>query len=164
MEELKCMECGALLEQGAAACPKCGCPVEAAAPVETEPAEKKKMNLNLSDLKIKVDVTAIIALVIGIVISVMGNGVMNQSVNMLTYSAGRYSVDYCAFGADFYTEIYNASDVMVDAMSGVGNGVAAISNQLPELASAIYYCAGMLMIAIGLSTVAGALPRLLKQD
>lgn len=165
MSELKCKECGAMLAQGTKECSSCGCPIEEvkfapAAPIETKSA--KKFN-----------VMSIISLILGVVIIVMGVSVMNKEVSIDTYSAGNYNADYdadyAAFGGDFYTEIYGATDIIVDELNDVvdelddlNGGVEVLSESIGTMANVIYYPVGMLIIAIGLGVVAMSCNHMIK--
>ena len=157
MNELKCKECGAEFTHGAKECPSCGCPieevkVESATPIKAQTAK----NFN---------VMSIISLLLGVVIIIMGITVMNKEVSIDTYSTQNnttnYDADYCAFGADFYTEIYKTSDIIVDELNDVidgiddlKNGVEVISGSMSSIANVIYYPIGMMIVALGLGVIA----------
>lgn len=146
MSKLKCEECGAALTPEAKECPSCGCPIEEAkteyeATVKTQPA--KKFN-----------VMPIISLSLGIIIIIMGITVTLKKVNIDTYSAKSYNADYAAFGGDFYTEIYKASDIIVDELNDINGGVEVLSESIVAMANVIYYPIGMMIIALGLGVVA----------
>ena len=156
MNELKCKECGTVLAQGAKECPSCGCPieeikVESAAPTKTQTAKK-------------INVMPIISLLFGVVIIIMGITVMNKEVSIDTYSAKRYDVDYAAFGGDFYTEIYRASDIIVDELNDINGGIEALSESMAAMANAIYYPAGMIIVSLGLGVVAASCNHIKKEN
>lgn len=148
MEELKCKECGAVLAQNAKECPVCGCPVDVteATPIEVkgEPiaqdtsvktAKAKAADLVKGKKSVKINFMTVISLILGVVIIVMGAKVakMKVDVDVDTFTPKHYDADTAVFGADFYTEIYEATDTM---------------------ANAIYYPIGMLIIALGLGVIA----------
>lgn len=108
MNELKCKECGTLLTQDAKECPSCGCPIEKARVVPDKVQTAMKFN-----------VMSVISLFLGVAIIIMGISVMNGKVNIDTYSAGHYDADHAEFGGDFYTEIYGASDIIVDELNDI---------------------------------------------
>lgn len=156
MDALKCKECGAELAQGTKECPNCGCPieeinVECAAPTKTQIA--KKFN-----------VMPIISLLLGVVIIIMGITVMNKEVSIDTYIAKHYDADYAAFGGDFYTEIYGASDIIVDELNDINGGIEVLSESIAALANVIYYPIGMMIIALGLGVVAVSCNHIKKEN
>ena len=144
MSDLKCNECGTIIARGVTECPSCGCPVtEIKAEELGGIAEKKKVN-----------VRSIVSLVLGIVIIIMGVLVMNKEVSVDTYTAKHYDAEYVAFGGDFYTEIYGASDIIVDELSDINGGIGLLSESMAVVANSIYYPIGMMIIALGLGVVA----------
>ena len=156
MNELKCKECGAALVQGAKECPSCGCPIEEvkveyAAPTKTQTA--KKFN-----------VMSIISLLLGVVIIIMGITVMNKEVSIETYNAKHYDADYAAFGGYFYTEIYGASDIIVDELNDINGGVEVLSESMAAMANVIYYPVGMMIVALGLGVVAVSCNHIKKEN
>ena len=177
MEELKCKECGAVLAPDAKECPSCGCPVEEAVKtdcpvkeevktecqaeeaIETEPAAPKK-----EKQKSKFNIAAVISLLLGVAIIVMGITVINKETGMETFSAEYYNVDYAKFGGDFYTCIYDASDTMVDELNDINNGVELLSESMSTLADVIYFSAGMIIIAIGIGVSAVSVNHIKKED
>lgn len=158
MSELKCKECGAVLEQGAKECPSCGCPIEE---TTVEYAEQTKAQ---APKKFKVNVMSVISLLLGVVIIVMGITVMNKEVSIDTYSAKHYDADYAAFGGDFYTEIYGASDIIVDELDDINGGIEVLSESMAAAANIIYYPIGMMIIALGLGVVAVSCNHLKKEN
>lgn len=147
--ELKCKECGAILEAGAAVCPDCGCPVEQAAE-QPMPVVKEKPSF-------KLNILAVAALLLGVVIIIMGMKVMRTSVSVDTFQAKHYNTDSMTFGADFYTEIYRASDTIVDELSELNSGVETISESVAELANVIYEPVGTLIVTLGIGVIAVSL-------
>lgn len=154
MSELRCKECGAPLEQGMRECPTCGCPIE---------EEKKQTAVFQGKMAVKLNVMAVVSLLIGIAIVIMGMNVMHKEVHISTYSAKHYDVDYAAFGADFYTDIYEASDIIVDELSDINGGMEKLSESMAEMANVIYEPIGMMIAAIGLGVIAVSCKDLLKQ-
>ena len=155
MNELKCKECGAILVQGTKECPSCGCPVEKA---KIEYPELAKVWIGK-----KINVMSIISLFLGIVIIIMGITVMNKEVDVDTYSAKNYDAAYAAFGGDFYTEIYEASDIIVDELDDINGGIELLSESMATMVNVIYYPFGMMIIAIGLGVVAMSCNHLRKE-
>ena len=156
MNELKCKECGATLVQGANECPSCGCPIEEVV-IETVAAAKIQATK-------KFNVMSIISLLLGVAIIIMGITVMNKEVSIDTYSANYYDADYAVFGADFYTEIYGASDIIVDELNEINGGVELLSESMATMASVIYYSIGMMIIALGLGVVAVSCNHIKKES
>lgn len=154
MNEQKCSECGAIIPEGMTECPSCGCPIATVSQTPAPVSHGKKA--------LPVNILAIISLLLGFAIIFMGVNVKNKSIVLNTYSAKHYDVDYAKFGADFYTEIYKASDVMVDELDDINSGIAELSKSMSQMAGLVYYPAGMLIIAVGLGVVAVSLPRIKK--
>lgn len=150
----KCNECGTELVPGATECPSCGCPVTTVQPEQPtiSDAEGRKFN-----------VSAIISLILGVVIIIMGITVMNKDAELSTYHARQYDADSAMFGGDFYTEIYGATDIIVDELSDINGGVESLSDSMAEMVNLIYYPAGMIIIAIGIGVVALSCPRIKKE-
>lgn len=147
MNEIKCSECGNVITGGVTECPNCGCPIV------TEKESKSVINEKQKS-PAKINVLAFVSLILGIVIIFMGYAVMTKEISIDTYTAKDYNVDYAAFGADFYTEIYGASDVIVDELSDINNGIESMSKSVAEFADIIYYPIGMMIITIGIATIA----------
>lgn len=149
MTEVRCMECGEILTSETKECPKCGCPVNYSQPEigKVEPVVKSIKNG-------KRDIMPIISLVIGIIVFIIGVTLLSHKTNMEIYDARTYDVDKAAFGADFYTEIYGASDTIVDELSDINGGIAVITSSLASTVEAIYYGCGMVVIALGLGIIA----------
>ncbi len=146
MNELKCTECGETLTEDMTECPRCGCPVE------KKIVEKAEKNISIP-IKGKINVGAVIALVLGCIVLFMGSSLVKKTSNKDTYEASLYQVDSAKFGADFYTEIYQASDTIVDELNDINNGIATISESTNAQIDAIYYASGMIVIALGLAIV-----------
>lgn len=156
MNELKCKECGAALAQGENECHACGCPIEEVK--VNRPAHiktKKAKNFN---------VMSVVSLLLGVVIIIMGIVVINKEVSIDTYSAEYYNADYAAFGGDFYTEIYRASDIIVDELNDINGGVELLSESMAAIANVIYYPVGMIIIALGLGVVAMSCNHIKKEN
>ena len=154
MSELKCKECGTTLEPNATECSSCGCPVSKAKATQEVKLPKSK----------KINVPSIVSLFLGIVIVAMGVMVMNKETDIPTYTAQRYNVNNAAFGADFYTEIYNASAVIVGELNDINSGVEVLSETMAVVANIIYYPVGMLIIALGIAIVAGSCNHLRREN
>lgn len=154
---IKCAECGIELDDSAKTCPNCGCPVHDAP--EMEKADSKPTNIPVSNAKpapksFKINIMAVVSLILGIAILVMGFNVADKKFDIQEYNASRYSVDSARFGADFYTEIYGAVDTAVDGISAVNNGVAALSASIADFTEVVTYSAGMIIVAIGMGIIA----------
>lgn len=158
MEERKCPECGEVILENLHECPRCGCPLEdnipTTVPQETQPKISKEKEVHS---KKKVNIMPLISLVIGIIVFILGCTLLNHKYSLETYSARSYNVDSAAFGADFYTEIYGASDTIVDELSDINGGIATISGAFTEIVYAIYFSGGIIVIALGLGIVAMSL-------
>lgn len=140
MNELKCKECGRELALGETECPSCGCPIE---------------NINMKrNAVVKINVLPIISLILGVVIIIMGITVKNKEISFDRYTAKHYAVDHAVFGADFYTEIYEASDIIADELNDINSGVEVLSESIEAVVNVICYSAGMIMIALGISVAA----------
>ena len=162
MNELKCKECGVVLAQEAKECPYCGCPIEEvkveyAAPTKTKTTKK----FNVMPM---FNVMPIISLLLGVVIIIMDITVMNKEVSIDTYSAKQYDADHAAFGGDFYTEIYGASDIIVDELNDINGGVEVLSESMAVMANVIYYPVGMMIVALGLGVVAVSCGHIKKKN
>lgn len=155
MDDMKCIECGAILPDGAKECPNCGCPVNYSEMQKTSGSiEDKRDNITANKEREKKNVLPIVSLILGIVIIILGCMVLSHEVDTERYSANSYNVDSAIFGADFYTEIYAASDTIVDELNDINTGVAIVSESTTEMIGAIYYVGGMIIIAIGLTVIA----------
>lgn len=187
MDEMKCSECGAVLPQDVRFCPVCGCPTEEAtnspseenASAAVEPAILNETNaadeesaanaapivpLEKTEKTYKVNFAALASLVLGIVIIIMGSSVMNKNADLAVYKANPYDADYAAFGGDFYTEIYAVTDMIVDELNDMNNGIATVSRAVVAEVNTVYYTTGMLMIAIGLGVIAIAGVHVVKRE
>lgn len=156
MNELKCRECGAVLAQGEKECPSCGCPVAEVKPENAAPTKKHTTK--------KINVMSIISMLLGVVIIIMGITVMNKEVSIDTYNAKYYDVDYVKFGGDFYTEIYKASDTIVDELNDINGGVEILSESMADIVNVIYYPTGMMIVALGLGVVAVSCNHIKKEN
>ena len=114
-------------------------------PVGTPPAAPSANKRNILPL---------ISLAIGVVILLLGIVTAFRKADVTPYEAQRYSVSHVTFGADFYTEIYNASDTIVEELSDMNGGLAVLSASAVSAINAVYFSAGMIVIALGLGTIA----------
>lgn len=179
MEERKCEECGQIIPDNINECPNCGCPI---GDVENEnkfkeenelsniEQEEIKKNISESSNDNKCDKTnkirmifTSIALIIGMITIIMGYKVMSHDVETELHNAGMYDVGFNAFGGDFYTEIYKASDTIVDELNSINHGISIVSNSMKSTIKAIYYGSGIVIIAIGFGIVALSLIEFGKQ-
>lgn len=178
MEMKNCVECGTELQEGMETCPKCGCIVEQsqtveiitneAEPVKTETPQPTKMEMKVpaSQIPVKSSKKKLLSLGLGIVMVIMGLILATRKADLSysgeNFSSGYHNVTDYSFGADFYTEIYEANNTIVDELNSIDGNVAdgftSISNGLSSTArgtvNAIYLCAGMITIALGLGTIA----------
>ena len=164
---MKCVECGTELDDSVKVCPNCGCPVQSVPVVEKEngaPVNVLVANTKPAPKKFKINLMAVISLILGIVVLVVGFKVTDKKFEINEYNASRYSVDSAKFGADFYTEIYKASDVAVDAISAVNGGIASLSTSVADFAEVVTYSAGMIIVAIGMGVIAVSVLHIKKED
>ena len=156
MEEMRCKECGEVVAAGMTECPNCGCPVQKGETVNpdnntvgafttdaipassfSKPADTVFAGgamLKQQPVKPKKHFMPLISLVLGVVILIMGIFVVTKKSDCDIYSARTYSVSSLSFGADFYTEIYNASDTIVDELNGVNMGIGTLSESMNSIA------------------------------
>lgn len=178
MEERKCIECGQIIPDNMSECPNCGCPIG-----EVEEANKFEEENEVNNVEEEIEKTIFespndnkchkenkirtiftsIALVIGLITIIMGYRVVSHDVEAELHKSGMYDVGFSVFGGDFYTEIYKASDTIVDELNSINNGMSVISNSMKSTIKAIYYGSGMVIIAIGLGITAFSLIELGKQ-
>ena len=104
--------------------------------------------------------SAIIIAVIGIAIIVMGACYAAEASSYrygYSHDAGYHDVPDAAFGADFYTYMYDASDTIVTELNQINNAmedvVSAESRILSATAESVKM-SGMLMVSIGLAVLA----------
>lgn len=150
MEKIKCEECGAVLEDTMKECPKCGCPVLITEKAITPATASKDITTND---KAKKSIMPFIGILLGIIIVCLGIFVTKTEVNIESHTSNGYKVDSAIFGADFYTEIYEASDTIVDELSEINSGVAILSESIVEIINAIYFSAGMMICTIGIAVI-----------
>ena len=111
-------------------------------------------------------IAAIAMVLLGLITIIIGAGLKNTEFTEIaedysgsaSYSFGRYSITGYAFGADFYTEMYNGSKTIVDELDDIGNGVEAAVKAASESAKinaisirANAKLASAVVIAIGLA-------------
>lgn len=122
-------------------------------------------------------ITAVLMALIGVVVIILGATMMKDAPGhsaadiSLRHSASDYYAKSASFGADFYTYIYDASDIMVDelneinhAMETVVSGqkklnqsIAAGVHAADDLIDTVNHVGGMIVIAIGLAILAYAI-------
>lgn len=115
-------------------------------------------------------ITAIATLIIAVVVVVMGISLMNTDSNFsvkktsYSYDASYYDAEYAAFGADFYTYMYEATDIIVSELNDISYAISTLVEAQNSLNSAIAKsveatnsiisnlckAGGMIVIAIGL--------------
>lgn len=165
-ESYKCIECGENLQEGMTECPNCGCPVdERRADVYPEWEEKHRVNENaiIAVKSFKINPFAIVSILVGVVILILGINLSKEELNVEQYYAKQYSVDYAAFGGDFYTEIYGASDTIVDELNSINGGLQSLSTSISSITGTITHVSSMIIIAIGLATISGSLLHIRKR-
>lgn len=153
MNNIKCSECGTVLPQNATECPNCGCP----APIVSQSPAKKNI---LSSLNIP----SLVALFLGVIIIITGFSLLKKDVAIDSYRAKIYDAEYTAFGGDFYTSIYGATDIIVDELSDINGGIESLSESLVVIVETVYYISGMIVISLGLGVVSISCIHILKQD
>lgn len=153
MEEVKCPECGTMVKSGIVECPNCGCPVEHTESTIVKKDDKDRKSISAICKGNKV-IYPLISLIIGIVIVILGINVVLHKIEAESYDVKSYDADSAIFGADFYTEIYGASDIIVDELNDINGGISIITDRMDMVTQAIYYGSGMIIIAIGLGVVA----------
>lgn len=115
-------------------------------------------------------IVAIATAVIGIIVIVLGITLFSQASNYtvdedyFTYNAESYDVEYAKFGADFYTSIYEASDVIVSELNDINEAMEiaieaqdSINTAVSANILATYKVGGAIVIAIGLGIFTYAL-------
>ena len=116
-------------------------------------------------------ISAFIMALVGIVVVILGiNLTKNLEQNhyilpeTFKFNAEDYDLPYCAFGGDFYTEIYKASDYIVDVLddinkanetivkaeSSIFNAARTNIEAVDELNNNVSKTDGMIVIALGL--------------
>lgn len=165
MSEVTCVECGEVLTNETTTCPKCGCPVEKKEEVIQEKVESQEevpqKDTTKKELSLKKKlIMPLIAIVIGVVIIIMGVNVMGKKATVSSHDAESYDAEYAAFGGDFYTEIYGATDIIVDELDSINAGTEVLSKQINAGVNAVYYASGMIMIALGLGVIAVAVTKI----
>ena len=186
MNEMKCPECGSIVPANRKECPNCGYPIEIkevenenivventttndAKVTEESTVEFPVVNKETSSKKIRI--MPIISFAIGVVMIIIGCIVMKQKSDDgtiylgNTYSSNSYNVEDYSFGADFYSEIYQASNTIVDELddinknissgfTDVNNAASAITGSINNIIDTIYFVSGVLIIVLGMGTVA----------
>ena len=163
----KCIECGAELQERMEACPNCGCPVEAkiAKSIPESKVERSTDKDVTNTVKnFKFNLFAIVSMLIGVVILFIGISLSKEERDLTLYEAKQYNVESVAFGADFYTEIYGASDTIVDELNSINLGIESLSASLSSFAGIITHTVGMVIIAIGLATISISVTQLKRRD
>lgn len=146
MTEFKCPECNKSIAEGVTECPHCGYPV-------LDAKKEQRTSRKKAQLK-RFNIMPFISLFLGIVIIIMGITIKNKDASLDIYLAKNYNIENIEFGGDFYTEIYAASDMIVDELSDINKGVESLSQSIASSTNVIYYSTGMLIIAIGTAVVA----------
>lgn len=170
MNEQKCPECGATLPENIQTCPQCGCPLPtkeaepkytAASSAPNHPATSATVT---KKSKKKISIMALLGTIIGILVVLMGFNLVGKVAQSNVHNATEYDVPYSAFGADFYTEIYGATDIMADELNDIDKGIEKISYSATELIDTMYVCSGTIIMAIGLATIASSIQKIKKES
>lgn len=188
MSENKCcIECGKVLPLEVTECPNCGCPVDTGEKQNTNEDSVKEIcdtQIDMGTENLKQDneigedekndrvkllcnrkrIVPYISLIIGIIVLIMGIVVSTKKADINVYTAENYDVSGIEFGADFYTEIYNASDTIVGELNAINGGMESLSKSLNSVIDAVYFSAGMIIIALGLCTIAVSCVYLKKEN
>ena len=83
-------------------------------------------------------ITSILMVVIGLVVIVLGASFQPEATSYdltektFKYAAENYNLQYCAFGGDFYTEIYAASDMIVDVLDDINRSTETVVAVHPQ--------------------------------
>lgn len=162
MDEIKCMECGEVLSKGVTECSKCGCPVSYSQQEKKVEEEQMPYIAKSNEQINKKNLVPILPIVIGVIVVVLGVFVLSHKADVKVYEASTYDIDTAVFGADFYTEIYSASDTIVDELNDINGGMASISSSIVSIIDAVYYSAGMIIIALGLGIISISLINISK--
>ena len=121
-------------------------------------------------------ITAVVTAVIAVIVIILGVTVLNAGTthsvddSSFRYSATEYDAKGASFGADFYTYVYDASDIIVDeldeinkgmetvvkAQSAINENVATGVDAIDDLIAVVCKAAGMIIISIGLAILAYA--------
>ena len=153
---IKCVKCGTEFDETAKVCPNCNCPVQESTTEEKTgdtPSNVPEENKKPASKGAKINILAVITLVVGIAILIMGVQVKNKQFNIETYKASSYEVDSYSFGGDFFTEIYKGVETVVDVINDINGGIASLSESVVEFSEMVTYSAGMIIIAIGLGVI-----------
>ena len=88
-------------------------------------------------------ITAILTIVIGIAVIILGSSLgkisANYDVNTPKYSGGSnyYDAEYASFGGDFYTYIYGAADTIVDELYEMNLNLSLITDAQTDIIEAV---------------------------
>lgn len=114
-------------------------------------------------------ISAGLMLILGFCVVFFGCSVINQSVQTYSnaaYVSQDYNVDSGKFGADFYTYMYEASDVIVDELDDISESIGtivdgqnAVNRAIRDNRKALYNTSGSVICAIGWLIVAMSLPQ-----
>ena len=123
--------------------------------------------------KIRVNIGTVISIILGIVIIVIGYKVYDGKIDLsstATHTALRKDIPSASFGGDFYTYMYDASDTIVTELSDIDSGIETTTQMIYTLNQNLYKTAneinktfGLLIICIGIATIAIAIPKLIVE-
>ena len=117
-------------------------------------------------------IAAVVMAVISLVIIFLGAGLMGDAKDLggfgsYNHSAYYYDAESAAFGADFYTLMYETNDIIVDELSDINSGVSEMVDAQDATVSAIAAAArllgktgGAVVLAVGLALLAVAVCKL----
>ena len=135
--------------------------------------------MTMNTKKITTLVTAgigILVILLGIILVCLSPS-FETSSGSISYDPSSYNADYAEFGADFYTYMYSASDIIVDELNDINEGLGEVvkaqkyinNNLISSIAAtealigAVYTAGGIVAIAIGLFILSGAIPGIMTE-
>ena len=101
---------------------------------------------------------AIITMIIGLIVMIMGFSIETNDVPTHIHSS--YNVYGAAFGADFYTYVYDGIDTIVDELDDINSGVSKIVRGEQAIADTVATVGKNIVIAIGLLIIVSGLKQL----
>ena len=101
---------------------------------------------------------AIITIVVGIIVMILGLCIQPGKVYL--YNDSSYSVPGAAFGADFYTYVYDGIDTIVDELDDINEGMSDLVYGVKSICDTVAKVGKMIVISIGLLIVVMGLKEL----
>ncbi len=96
----------------------------------------------------------LVSLAIGIVIIIMGTMIALKGPKSGSHNTEDAYIGSYSFGADYYTESYNAAYQTVQKLNSIDKGIGTTTYNLEKIEGCIYIVSGMMIIAMGLATCA----------